>query len=98
MLAGTTRTNTPAVPSGPTALNTGVSGSYSTSATDPDSDQVQYRFDWDADGSNDFSSWTTLGASGHVGSLSNSWGSAGTYSVKAQTRDEHGAESAWSGG
>ena len=86
----------PDPPSGPTALNTGVSGTYRTSATDPDGDQVQYRFDWDADGSHDYSSWTALGASGHVGSLSHSWGTAGTYTVKAQACDEHGATSFWS--
>jgi len=56
---------------------------------------VQYQFDWDASGSHDYSSWTTLVASGHADSLSHSWSSAGTYVVKAKARDEHGAESGW---
>jgi len=90
--------STPRTPSGPTTRETGESGSYSTSATNPDGNQVQYRFDWDADGSHDYSSWTNLGASGHTNSLSHSWEDAGTYVVKAQARDENGQKSAWSNG
>ena len=88
--------NMPSDPSGPTAREIGQSGIFSTSATDPDGDQVQYRFDWDADGGNDYSSWTTLAASGYTDSVSHSWDDAGTYVVKAQARDEHGYESFWS--
>jgi len=84
--------NTPVTPSGPTTLNVGESGTYSTSATDS-GEQVQYRFDW---GDGEISDWTTLGASGHTDSMSHSWSSPGTYAVKAQARDEHGATSGWS--
>jgi len=90
--------NTPSTPTGPTNLDEDESGVYETSATDPDDDQVQYRFDWDADGSHDYSSWTTLGASGHTGSMQHSWSNAGTYVVKSQAKDEYGAESGWSDG
>jgi len=86
--------NTPSTPSGPTSLNVGESGSFSTSATDSDGHQVQYRFDW-GDG---ISGWTSLGASGHSDSMSHSWSTAETYSVKAQARDEYGLESGWSSG
>ena len=72
-----------------------MTGLFSASGTDPDDDLVQYRFDWD-DGT--ISSWTNLGASGHTDSLSHSWGSPGTYVVKAQARDEHLAISGWSSG
>ena len=88
--------NTPSTPSGEITRDVGQSGTYQTSATDPDVDQVQYMFDWDASGTHDYSTWTSLGASGHTGSLSHSWGSAGTYVVKAKARDEHLAESGWS--
>jgi len=88
--------NKPTVPYGPTLRKIGQSGSYSTSATDPDGDQVQYRFDWNANGGNYYSSWTTLSASGHTNGLSHSWDYAGTYVIKAQARDEHGYESVWS--
>jgi len=90
--------NNPSIPSGPATRDTGQSGTYSTSATDPDSNQVQYMFDWNASGSHDYSSWTALGASGHSDSSSHSWGSAGTYVVKALARDEYGAISDWSSG
>ena len=90
--------NTPSTPSGPSTLPKGVSGTYSTSATDPDSDMVQYRFDWDASGSNDYSDWTSLVSSGSTGSKSHSWNSSGTYVVKAQARDEEGDTSGWSSG
>ena len=90
--------NIPNTPSGPSSLEKDESGSYSTSATDNDGDQVQYRFDWNADGSHDYSTWTGLGKSGHTGSLYHSWSSPGAYYVKAQAKDEHGLMSGWSGG
>jgi hypothetical protein len=90
--------NTPNVPSGPTPLNPGESGVYTTLTTDPDGDQVQYMFDWNATGSHEYSGWTNLVPSGQFASLSHSWSNAGTYVVKAKARDEHAAESGWSDG
>ena len=87
--------NTPDTPSGPTTLGVGESGTYTTSATDPEGDQVQYRFDWD-DGI--ISDWTDLVSSGTSASLDYSWDTAGTYVVKAQARDEYGGTSDWSSG
>jgi len=84
---------TPSAPTGPSNLNTGQTGTYSTSATDPDGDQVQYRFDWD-DGT--ISTWTNLVNSGTTASKDHQWTTPGTYNVKAQTRDEHLATSTWS--
>jgi parallel beta-helix repeat protein len=85
--------NIPNTPTGPTTRNTGQQGTYSTSATDPDNDQVQYRFDWD-DGTT--STWTNLVNSGTTASKTKTWNSPGTYRVKAQARDQHGATSEWS--
>jgi hypothetical protein len=90
--------NVPSIPSGPSSRDVGGSGTYSTSTTDPDGDQVQYRFDWDADGSHDYSSWSLFVNSGQSSSKSHSWGTAGTYKVKAQAKDSHGLESGWSNG
>jgi len=90
--------NIPDAPIGPTTLAVDESGTYSTSATDPDDDQVQYRFDWDADGSHDYSDWTDLVNSGTTSSLDHSWDTVGTYVVKAQSRDEYGSTSDWSSG
>jgi len=88
----------PGTPSGPTAKNVDQSGSYSTSTTDPDGDQVQYRFDWDANGAHEYSEWTNLVDSGTSVSKSHAWSTSGTYFVKTQVRDEYGATSEWSSG
>jgi len=93
---GNSPPNVPAIPSGPVSRMVGESGTYSTSAVDPDSDQVQYRFDWDAGGSHDYSGWTSLVASGQSMSMSHSWSSAGTYLVRTQAKDEYGNEGSWS--
>jgi len=87
--------NTPSMPDGPTTGNVDTPYTYSTSTTDPNSDQVQYRFDWD-DGT--ISGWTNLVISGRSASKSHSWSNAGTYHVKAQARDKYGATSDWSSG
>jgi plastocyanin len=90
--------NTPSKPTGPTTLNVGQSGSYSTSATDPNGDQVQIRFDWDATGAHNISSWSSLVPSGQTVSMSHTWNIAGTYVVEAQARDAPGNMSGWSTG
>jgi len=84
--------NTPSMPSGPTSGSSGVSYAYTTSATDPDSDQVKYRFDW-GDGN---TSETGYVDSGVAAGQSHAWTAQGVYSVKAMALDGRGATSAWS--
>jgi hypothetical protein len=90
--------NKPNIPYGPTIIQVNISGTYATYGTDPDNDMIQYRFDWDAGGSHNYSHWTDLGISGHNAVLSHLWNRTGIYVVKAQSRDEHGAKSSWSEG
>jgi len=90
--------NTPSTPSGPDLVKAGESCEYNTSADDPIGDKVQYRFDWDADGNHDYSSWTNIDVSGHIGSITHIWTSSGVFTVKAQCRDEYGKSSDWSEG
>lgn len=91
--------NIPEVPVGPLLLEIFQSGEYMTSADDPEGHQVQYRFDWDAEGIyHQYSDWTELDYSGHIGSVSHSWNNPGTYVVKAQARDKYRFESEWSDG
>ncbi len=78
---------TPAVPNSPSSGSVGTSYSFSTSASDPDGDAIEYQFDWSGGAA---SSW---GAA----TRSHSWSSAGTYCVKAHARDSQGAISDWSG-
>ncbi len=84
--------NKPSTPSGPITGSPGTWYTYSTSADDPDDDQVKYYFDW-GDGTG---TWTSFVASGNSASASHSWDVAGTYQVKAKAQDEHGAGSNWS--
>jgi hypothetical protein len=79
---------TPATPTGASSALVNASIAFSTSATDPNGDSLEYRYDW---GGSVLSSW---GAA----SQSHSWSAAGQYAVKAQARDSHLAESAWSTG
>jgi chitodextrinase len=90
--------NKPHRPTGPTALLKGQQGTFWAQATDPDGDEIQYRFDWNAAGCHCYSDWTELVDSGQELSMLHSWGKAGTYVVKVQARDEHGAISVWSNG
>ena len=77
---------TPATPTGTSSALVNASIVFSTSATDPNNDSLEYRYDW---GGSVLSSW---GAA----SQSHSWAAAGQYAVKAQARDSLLAESAWS--
>lgn len=77
---------TPARPAGPTSGYTQTNYNYSTSATDPDGDDLVYRFDW-GDGTS--SSWGAA-TRGH------SWSSTGSFCVKARAKDEYDAVSGWS--
>lgn len=95
---GQTPPNTPTTPTGPTTRTIGQSGTYSTSAIDPDGDQVQYRFDFDANGAHAYSGYTPLMPSGQTGSMSYIWNISGTYVVKSQAKDSAGFTSNWSNG
>jgi hypothetical protein len=77
---------TPSAPSGASSAMIYTAVTFSTSATDPDGDSLQFRFDW---GDGAMSSWASA-------SRSHSWGSTGSFCVKAQARDGSGSLSAWS--
>ena len=83
----------PDKPSGPTSGRSGISYTYTSSATDPDGDKVYLLFDW-ADGTN--SGWLGPYNSGDIVSASNIWTAQGSYSVKVQAKDMHGDVSVFS--
>ena len=85
--------NKPSKPSGPTSGKKGTSCTYTTSATDPDGDQLYYMYDWD-DGTP--LEWDGPYASGATASISHTWDSAGTYAIKVKAKDLWGEESDWS--
>jgi hypothetical protein len=91
---------TAAIPNGPPGSPTitgpingkvGTSYNYTFNSTDPDDDAVMYYIDWD-DGDTE---WTEYGDSGTEVTLKHSWTSEGTYTIRAQAVDFHGAESDW---
>lgn len=78
----------PTAPSGPSEGTCNTSYSFSTSSSDPDGDSIEYRFDW---GDGQISDWGNA-------TQSHMWSSSGSFTIKAQARDEHGAVSSWSSG
>ncbi len=84
---------TPTTPSGTSSGQVNVSYTYSSSTTDPEGGRVALRFDW---GNGDTSNWTAYVNSGVVASQPHAWSAAGTYSIRAQAKDEAGNLSGWS--
>jgi hypothetical protein len=84
--------NTPSTPSGQSSGTVGVSYTYSTSADDPDGDQVWYKWDW----GNEVSDWDGPYNSGDPVTTSHTWTAEGTYAVKVKAKDTSDAESVWS--
>jgi len=88
----------PGEPSAPDGLSSGVNDTtytFTSTATDPDNDDVAIRFDW---GDGDTSDWTTPVRSGQPGSATHAWLSAGAFEVRAQSKDTGGATTGWSAG
>ena len=88
----------PSTPTGDTPVDVGASHDYTTSATDPDGDKVEYGWDWDGNGVVD--EWDDNGGSYYTQGVpiarSNSWSSIGTYNVKVRARDDEGLSGEWS--
>jgi hypothetical protein len=85
--------DSPSIPSGPGSIHAWVDYAYSSSAIDPDGDQVDFVFDW-GDGN---VSRTNLTSSASNGSAAHSWSIAGDYRISVVARDLLGAESSCSG-
>ncbi len=94
--AGNHPPNTPSNPSGPTTGVTGVQYQYTTSTTDPDTDQIKYGWDFDNDGIVKPEHWTGYYASGAPCIVNIIFGSAGTYYLRVIANDIHGALSSFS--
>ena len=75
--------NTPSKPSGPNSGYTNTSYSFSTSATDPDNDNLTYQFDWGDGNKTD----TKYYSSGAKATASHVWNKPGTYEIKVRAYD-----------
>ena len=80
--------NKPMMPSGPPGGKVGTELTYTTSAVDPEGDQVYYMFDW-GDGTK--SGWIGPFSSGDNGSADHKWSTEDTFTIRAIAKDENGA-------
>jgi hypothetical protein len=83
----------PIKPVGQTLGIWNVEYTYTSSATEPDGEQLFYLFDW---GDGTTSGWLGPYSSGATGTGSHIWTALGTYNVKVKARDIWGAGSKWS--
>lgn len=90
-----TTSDPPSTPSltGPTEGVKNVEYTFSSSATDPNGDQIYYMFNW-GDGTS--SAWLGPYTSGLTISDDHSWSAIGNYTVKVKAKDTNGATSDWS--
>jgi hypothetical protein len=82
----------PEIPSGPNSGKINQEQSYSTSATDPEGDDLYYCFSWGDESVN----WVGPYESGEKVSVSHSWSEEGEFELKVKAKDVTGAESEWS--
>ena len=83
----------PARPDGETSGEINVDYTYTTTATDPDGDEIYLLFDW---GDGTYSGWLGPYTSGQTVTATNSWTSEGDYQIKVKAKDIHGVQSVWS--
>lgn len=87
--------NPPDMPLAPLGPSSGDIGNYTfrTTTTDPDGDSIACKFDW---GDGTMSQWSAYRASGDTITTTHFYGDSGFYQIRAQAKDEAGAESDWS--
>jgi hypothetical protein len=86
--------NIPNPPLGPTTGFINEALTFSTSSTDPESDQIKYGWDWNGDGTVD--EWSGFLSSGATDSRSHTFTTAGTYQIQVKAEDINGSQSAFS--
>jgi hypothetical protein len=85
--------NKPNKPSGTASGKINTVYTYTTSTTDPNSDQVYYLWDW-GDGTQ--SNWLGPYNSSVTINTTHTWTVKGSYNIKVKAKDTSGAESPWS--
>ena len=84
---------TPQRPDGPSEGAIGIEYTFSTSTTDPEGEQVFYKWEWDDGPSSD---WLGPYDSGATVYASYTWTEAGMYEVRVKAKDIYNRESDWS--
>ena len=83
----------PGQPDGPTQGVVNKELTFSGVTTDPEGDQIYYKFDW---GDNTSSYWVGPYDSGIAGEASHVWTDAAEYDIRVKAKDVNGSESDWS--
>lgn len=83
----------PSKPTGPAKGSPGTSYTYSSSSTDPEQDNIYYKFDW---GDDTDSGWFGPYNSGDIVEASHSWDEKGNYNIRVIAKDENNKYSQWS--
>lgn len=84
---------TPQRPTGSASGKIHIQYTYNTTTTDPNNDQVYYKWSW---GDGNISDWLGPFTSGELASAQHIWNTRGSYEIKVKAKDEHGLESDWS--
>ncbi len=85
--------DTPDQPDGPTEGDAYTEYTFSTSTTDPESDQICYKWDW----GDEISDWEGPYASGETVESTHYWREEGTYEISVKAKDDNGSISSdWS--
>jgi hypothetical protein len=87
------RPNKPLRPLGTTSGKIGNEYIYNTSTTDPDGNQIFYKWDW---GDKTFSDWLGPYDSGETISVIHTWQDVGDYDVRVYAKNTNDIESEWS--
>ena len=90
---GNTAPESPNTPNGPTNGLPYISYTFETSTTDPDGDELLYKWDW---GDGEISNWMGPYESDEIVEQKHKWSEKGNYEIKVKAKDELGAETDWS--
>ncbi len=85
--------DTPGQPNGPTQGVTNKELTFSGVTTDPEGEQIYYKFNW---GDNTSSYWVGPYDSGVAGEASHVWTDPGEYDIRVKAKDINESESDWS--
>jgi photosystem II stability/assembly factor-like uncharacterized protein len=85
--------NIPEIPDGPDTGATNIEYTFTTSTTDPEGEDVYYKFNW---GDGTISDWIGPYPSGNTGESSYIWSTSGNFEIRVKAKDINEAESDWS--
>jgi len=83
----------PETPTGPSRGKLGEEQIFTTVSTDPDGDNIYYRWNW---GNDNIGNWVGPYSSGQECEITHVWDEKGSYSITVQAKDVNGKIGEWS--